>query len=222
MTARSPATRIVNHASESGHAAAPDNRRRDRRAILHLVATPELLTLIMVITGLLAVLSGVPAAFLVAWAVVGGFGWLYLSSGDSFIAAMIIAGIGILTALVMSQELEIEGGQLWWTTPGLAMVAAETALTFNQYRRRKGEISNEIVLIVWQNVTIVIASALSLGWVLQRIADRTGRVTWPWFSLVSITLTATALLGLLALRRRATPADRRRYTPGRRILPPPR
>lgn len=197
-------------------------RRADRRAVNELIATPELLLVILTVTGLVAALSGGPAAFLVAMAVVAGFGWLYLSSGDSFFAAMIVAGIGFCTAIAMDQDLDIDGGRLWWLVPGLVMVGSETALTFNQYRRRNGEVSGEIVLIGWQNMALVLASATGLGWALQRIADRGGRVTWPWFGFVSITLAGSAMVALIGLRRRALPADRRRYTPGRRVLPPPR
>lgn len=197
-------------------------RQANRRAAVQLIATPEWLALIAVCAALLVLLSASLLLFLMGAVVAATFGWLYLSSGDALAAVLIVGGIGLLTAAALGDSLGLGGGRLWWVVPGLVMTTVDGAITYNQYRRRVGEVDRRILLAAWGNVASVLAVATGLAWLLQRIAERDGRVTWPWFATVSLALATAGFAGLLWLRRRATPADRRRYTPGRRLLPPPR
>lgn len=197
-------------------------RRANRRAAVQLIATPEWLALIALCVALLVLLSASLLLFLLGAAVAATFGWLYLSSGDALAAVLVVGGMGFLTAATLGDTFGLNGGRLWWVVPGLVMTTIDGAITYNQYRRRTGEVDRRILRSVWANVASVVAAATGLAWLLQQIADRDGRVTWPWFATVSLALAGAGFAGLLWLRRRATPADRRRYTPGRRLLPPPR
>jgi hypothetical protein len=198
-------------------------RRQDRLARRALAASPELLTLWVTFLALLVwAFEGDAAGIVVSSAVLGIFAWILLANGDSLVSCLLLLAIGTLTATVVSASVSPEPDRLWWVLPGLVIVAAEAAISHNHLRRRQGDISRRVQRMYVENLVVVSAGAVGLAWMLQRLTQTDGQVEWPWFATMVIVLAAVAVIGLTTLGGRALPADRRRYGPGRRVLPPPR
>lgn len=221
-TATSDPRSFTRRQREQHSGSVEQTRRANRRAAARLIATPEWLALTIGGAVLLVILSDALLTFLMAAAVAALFGWLHLSTGDGVVATILVGGTGFLTAFVLGQSLGLEGGRLWWILPGVVMVSTDAAITYNQYRRRDGGVDGRILGAAWSTIALVGASATGLAWLLQRVSEHDSRVTWPWFGAVTVALAIAAFTGLLWIRRQAFPADRRRYLPGRRLLPPPR
>lgn len=199
-----------------------ERSRQDRLARRALSASPELLTLWVGSFSLLVwAFEGNAASIVLSSAVFAIFAWAFLANGDSLVSCLVLLAIGTLTAVVVSAEVSPEPDRLWWVMPGLVIIAAESALSYNNFRRRQGDISRSVTRMHLENLVIVSAGATGLAWVLQRLTRSEGRVQWPWFATTIVVLALTAVLGLGTLRRHALPADRRRFSPGRRVLPPP-
>ncbi len=166
--------------------------------------------------------EGDAAGIVVSSAVLGIFAWILLAKGDPLVSCLLLLAIGTLTATVVSASVSPEPDRLWWVMPGLVIVAAEAAMSYNHLRRRQGDISRRVHPMDVENLVVVSAAAVALAWILQRLTQADGQVQWPWFATTVIVLAAVAVIGLATIRRRALPADRRRFSPGRRVLPPPR
>ncbi len=198
-------------------------RRQDRLARRALAASPELLTLwVGSFTLLVWVFEGDAAAIVVSSTVLGIFAWVFLAKGDTLVSCLLLLAIGTLAATVVGASVSPEPDRLWWVMPGLVIVVAEAAMTYNHLRRRQGDISRRVTRMNVENLVLVSAAAIALAWMLQRLTQADGQVQWPWFATTVVVLAAAAIIGLGTIRRRALPADRRRFSPGRRVLPPPR
>ncbi len=204
-----------------------DEKRRDRVALLRLAAAPE-----MVMCGVVLFVAIVAATatadpegqiimIMIMSALAALFGWLALRSGDAIIYTLVLGAAGFLTAIAMGATLSLDPQSLWWILPAVVVFSFENAFTFNYYRRRTGDISTAVRTTHLQNVGVVVAGSLVLSVVLRWLTNRDGQVSWIWYATVLSTVVVLAIGTLITIRRRALPADRRRFSPGRRMIPPP-
>ncbi len=198
-------------------------RTEDRAAKLSLAAKPEIIAVGITFSLLwIVVVDGELLPVLIGLGVFALFGGIFMAGGDTVIASLQLGAVGILTAAVLGDTLRIESDSLWWLLPGLVLIGCEAAATYNNYRRRDGEISARIPRSGAQNLVAVVLMSLVLATIARELTQLDGRVEWPWFATVVIVFTLALIAALLVIRRSATPADTRRFNPGRRMLPPPR
>jgi hypothetical protein len=199
-----------------------EEKRRDRLARRQLAASPELMAVSVAFLFIFGfAVRFEPVALIFGSLVYGIFGWLLLLNGDAIVGSLIVVALGLTTLALLSERLDLEETSLWWTLPGLLVVTAETAMSYNHYRRREGDISRYISRTMILNPLLVAALSLVLASVIRWLTQVDGRVEWPWYSTTIIVLGVGWFAGLLMIRRTATPAERRRYNPGQRMLPPP-
>ncbi len=204
-----------------------EDKARDRNALQRLIATPEIVAscvwlFLMIVFGTAdAAGSGAFVLILVITAITALLVYLTLRSGDSVIVGLILAGTGFFTALTLGVTISVPRGSLWWLLPALAIIATENAISFNFYRRRSGEISRAIQRTQAQNLGATLVGSVLLGLFLRTLSGGNGQVSWIWFAAVSATIAALVIGSLVVVRRHAVPADRRRFSPGRRMIPPP-
>ncbi len=122
----------------------------------------------------------------------------------------------------LSGRLDIDEDSLAWIVPALLIVCAESAISYNHFRRRQSDISIQIVKALAINIVSVVALSAVLASAIRWLTQVDGRVEWPWYATTIVGLALAWFAGLIVIRRTATPAERRRYNPGRRMLPPPR
>ena len=204
-----------------------DEKRRDRAALQRLAAAPE-----MVLCGVVLFVAIVAASatsdpeaqiilIMIMSALAALFGWLALRSGDAIVYTLVLGAAGFLTAVVVGATLDVDFQSLWWILPPVVVIALENAFTFNYYRRRSGDISRVVRTTHLQNLGAVVAGGLVLSATLRWLTNRNGQVSWIWYATVLSTVVVLAIGTLVTIRRRALPADRRRFSPGRRMIPPP-
>ncbi len=152
----------------------------------------------------------------------GIFGWILLSTGNSVAASLLLGALGLSTAGMIAERFDVEDDSLWWMIPALVIVIAEAAISYNHFRRRQSDISMRISQTVAINTASVIALSVVLATLTRWLTQVDGRVEWPWYATTIVGLCACWFAGLIVIRRTATPAERRRFDPGRRMLPPPR
>jgi hypothetical protein len=199
-----------------------EEKRRDRLARRQLAASPELMAVSVTFLFIFGfAVRFEPVALIFGSLVYGIFGWLLLLNGDAIVGSLILVALGLTTLALLSERLDLEETSLWWTLPALLVVTAETAMSYNHCRRRKSDISRSIGRTMILNPLLVAALSLVLASVLRWLTQVDGRVEWPWYATTIIVLAVSWFAGLIVIRRTATPAERRRYNPGRRMLPPP-
>ena len=201
-----------------------EERSANRAAMLSLAAKPEIIAIgvTFVVLWVAVVDGGGILAVLLGLLVFVAFGAIYMSGGDSVIASLQLGAIGILAAVFIGDTLRIELDSLLWLIPGVVVIACETGATYNNYRRRDGEISARITRSSTQNLVAIAAMSIVLASIARALTQLGGRVEWPWFAVTIVALALAFLAAMLFIRRSATPADTRRFNPGRRMLPPPR
>lgn len=204
-----------------------DEKRRDRIALQRLAATPEIVMCgVVLFVAIVATTApsgpdGQIILILIMTAVAALFGWLALRSGDAIIYTLVLGAAGFLTAVSMGATLSLNPQSLWWILPALVVFVFENAFTYNYYRRRTGDISAAVRTTHLQNVGVVVFGSLVLSVVLRWLTNRDGQVSWIWYATVLSAVVVMAVGTLITIRRRALPADRRRFSPGRRMIPPP-
>lgn len=200
-----------------------EERSANRAAMLSLAAKPEIIAIGIAFSLLWILLVDADIlAALIGLAVFALFGGIYMSGGDSVIASLQLGAIGMLTAAFLGDTIEVETDSLWWVLPGLMVIACEGGATYNNYRRRQGEISARIARSAGQNLLAVTLMAIVLASVARELTQLEGQVQWPWFAAAIIVFALGFVAAMLVIRRSAAPADTRRFNPGRRMLPPPR
>ncbi len=198
-------------------------KRRDRLAKRRLAASPELMAVsvtFLLVFGLAVRFD--PIILIIGSLIYAIFGWLLLANGDAIVASLALGALGLATIVLLSERLEVDENSLWWILPALVVVGAETAISYNHFRRRESDISRGTGQLIVVNLVAVIAVSVVLAWVIRWLTEFDGRVEWPWYAATIILLAAGWFASLIVLRRTATPAERRRYNPGQRMLPPPR
>ncbi len=204
-----------------------DEKRRDRAALQRLAAAPEMVMCGVVLFVAIVAATGTSPPegqiilIMIMSALAALFGWMALRSGDAIIYTLVLGAAGFLTAIAMGATLSLNPQSLWWILPAVVVFAFENAFTFNYYRRRNGDISAAVRTTHLQNVGAVVAGSLVLSVVLRWLTNRDGQVSWIWYAMVLSTVIVLSVGTLITIRRRALPADRRRFSPGRRMIPPP-
>ncbi|NNF54503.1 MAG: hypothetical protein HKN03_08680 [Acidimicrobiales bacterium] len=204
-----------------------DEKRRDREALRRLAAAPE-----MVMCGFVVFVAIVAATatsdpegqiilIIILSALAALFGWLAVRSGDAIIYTLVLGAAGFLTAIALGATLNLDVQSLWWIVPAVVVIAFENAFTYNYYRRRSGDISATVRTTHLQNMGAIVAGSLVLAVTLRWLTNRDGQVSWIWYATVLSTAIVLSIGSLITIRRRALPADRRRFSPGRRMIPPP-
>jgi hypothetical protein len=201
---------------------AEDNKQR-RLALRKLAASPELIAVSVVFLILFGLASDFnPVALIFGTAIYGIFGWIFLSNGDAIVASLLLLGLGLTCFGFMTARLSIDESSLAWIAPALLIVCAETAISYNNFRRRQSTISVQIGRTSAINIISVVALSVVLASAIRWLTQVDGRVEWPWYATTVVGLALGWFTGLIVIRRTAGPAERRRYNPGRRMLPPPR
>lgn len=204
-----------------------EEKRKDRAALQRLAAAPEIvLCAVILFVAIVAATAtsnqgGQVILIMLLSALAAFFGWLALRSGDAIIYTLVLGAAGFLTAVAMGATLSLDPQSLWWVLPAIVLIGFENAITFNYYRRRNGDISAAVRKTHLQNLAGVAFGSLVLGALLRWLTNRDGQVSWIWYATVLSTATVLSIGSLITIRRRALPADRRRYSPGRRMIPPP-
>lgn len=199
-----------------------EERRIERLALRQLAASPELVSLAVLfffIFGAAIRFNIVGMIFGLAAFALGS--WIFLANGDSLLACLLLLGFGLMTWIWLADPVDLDTSSLFWILPALTMVLVEFALSFNHFRRRRGEMSRTIPGLMASNAVAVVGLSVIVAFIGRSIAERDGRVEWPWFATASFVLAAGWLAGLQYLRRTSLPPDRRRFNPGRRMIPPP-
>ncbi len=200
-----------------------EEKRRNREALRSLAAKPELLAVATVFLLTFGIAIDFDTIGLILGAILFVvFGWIYLFSGDSIVASVLLLILAITSVAVLTERVEVDDGSLWWVLPMLLIILADTATSYSGFRRRGSEISTRIGQTLLLNVAAIVAATMVIAVIVRWLTRVEGRVEWPWFASTVIVLVTGWFAALVVLRRTATPAERRRYLPGRRMLPPPR
>ncbi len=190
--------------------------------MLALAANPEIIAIALTFFVLwVSLADGAILAAVLGFAVFVVFGGIYMAGGDSVIASLQLGAIGLLAAVFVGNTLDAELDSLLWLIPGLIVVACEGGATYNNYRRRDGEISARIPRSGAANIVGIVAMSIVLASITRALTQLSGKVEWPWFAITIAVLALGFFAAMVVIRRSATPADIRRFNPGRRMLPPP-